>query len=251
MELTRLLVAPPQPTCLPFAVLLRHLGSANIEYYGDIPIWDCTGMPPVASGRAARKLLCGGGGGGMAWAPGEGGGGGVPEMGFCAGPFVLCKDGCCRQRRRNTNFGLENFFHEKMFPHICVVKMISATWGSFRAMYVGVGPPPPPGTAGRAAPAHTPLPARRPRRGRGGVRQMGFRAIPPLQSNFLPAKCTFVLSGAGMVVSTAWQAPGAGPLRIREDKAGGRDASERVSSLCPATVTLTAAASFSGTCNRQ
>ena len=55
-------------------------------------------------------------------------------------------------------------------------------------MYVGVGPPPPPGTAGRAAPAQTPLPARRPRRGRGGVGQMGFRAIPPPQSNFLPAK---------------------------------------------------------------
>ena len=84
---------------------------------------------PVPSGTwAGRKLLCGGG---MAWAPGEGGGGGVPEMGFCAGPFVLCKDGCCHQRRRNTNFGPENFFHEKMFPHICLVKMISTTWGSF------------------------------------------------------------------------------------------------------------------------
>ena len=76
---------------------------------------------------AARKLFCGGG---MAWAPGEGGGG-VPEMGFRAGPFVLCKDGCCHQRRWNTKFGPENFFHEKIFPHICVVKMISATWGSF------------------------------------------------------------------------------------------------------------------------
>ena len=52
-------------------------------------------------------------------------------MGFRAGPFVLCKDGCCHQRRWNTNFGPENFFQEKFFPHICVVKMISATWGSF------------------------------------------------------------------------------------------------------------------------
>ena len=66
----------------------------------------------------------------MAWAPGQGGGK-VPKMGFRAGPFVLCKDGCCHQRRWNTNFGPENFFHEKIFPHICVVKMISATWGSF------------------------------------------------------------------------------------------------------------------------
>ena len=150
---------------------------------------------------------------------------GPPEMGFRAGPFVLCKDGCCHQRRRNTNFGPENFFHRKNFPRICVVKMISVTWGSFLTMYVGVGPPPPPGhsrlaktrthccelaeeqwlevsmagtsssayrpieapgTASRAAPAQTPLPAWRPRRGRGGVGQMGFRAIPPLQSNFLP-----------------------------------------------------------------
>ena len=69
--------------------------------------------------------------GGVAWAPGEGGGGGVPEMDFRAGTFVLCKDGCCHQRRRNTNFGPEIFFRSKNFPHICVVNMISAMWGSF------------------------------------------------------------------------------------------------------------------------
>ena len=67
----------------------------------------------------------------MAWAPGKDRGGGVTEMGFRAGPFVLCKDGCSHERCRNTNFGSENLFHEKKFPHICVVKMISATWGSF------------------------------------------------------------------------------------------------------------------------
>ena len=71
-------------------------------------------------------------GGGMAWAPGEGRGGLVPEMGFRAGPFVLCKDGCCHQRRQNKQILARRiFFHEKNFPHICVVKMISATWGSF------------------------------------------------------------------------------------------------------------------------
>ena len=65
--------------------------------------------------KATRKLLSGG----------EDGMGarrrtGVPEMGFRAGPFVLCKDRCCRQRRWNTNFGPENFFHEKNFPpHMC------------------------------------------------------------------------------------------------------------------------------------
>ena len=41
-------------------------------------------------------------------------------MGFRAGPFVLCKDGCCHQRRRNTNFGPEKFFSRKKFPpHMC------------------------------------------------------------------------------------------------------------------------------------
>ena len=30
-------------------------------------------------------------------------GGGVGEKGFRVGPFVLCKNGCWRQRRRNTN----------------------------------------------------------------------------------------------------------------------------------------------------
>ena len=89
------------------------------------------GQSDRCCGKGGPKTALRGGGGGMAWAPCEGGGGEVPEMGFRAGPFVLCKDGCCHQRRRNTNFGLENFFHEKIFPHICVVKMMSATWGSF------------------------------------------------------------------------------------------------------------------------
>ena len=138
----------------------------------------------------------------MAWAPGEGGGGEVPEMGFRAGPFVLCKDGCCHQRRRNTNFGLENFFSRKNFPpHICSqnderdvgIILSHECWGR---------DPPPPGTAGRGAPAQTPLPARRPRRGRGGLGKMGFRAIPPPQRNFLPAlfpPCPSMAGGLGCI----------------------------------------------------
>ena len=39
----------------------------------------------------ATRTLLWGGGGGVARTPAEGGGG--PEMGFRAGPFVLCKDG--------------------------------------------------------------------------------------------------------------------------------------------------------------
>ena len=55
---------------------------------------------PARGHRATRKLHSGGG---RAWAPGEGGGGGFQKC--CAGPFVLCKDGCCHQRRQNTTFG--------------------------------------------------------------------------------------------------------------------------------------------------
>ena len=56
-------------------------------------------------------------GGGWHGRPAKEGGEGVPEMGFCAGPFVLCKDGCCRQRRRDTKFGPEKkFFTKKCSP---------------------------------------------------------------------------------------------------------------------------------------
>ena len=147
--------------------------------------WSCRGYRTETRGRrAARKLLCGEGG--MAWAPGEGGGGGVPEMGFRPGPFVLCKDGCCHQRRRNTNFGPENFFPRKNFPpHMCS-QNDQRDVGIILSM-LGSDPPPLPGTAGRAAPAQTPLPARRPRRGRGGLgKWASVPPPPPRKANFFP-----------------------------------------------------------------
>ena len=119
---------------------------------------------------ATRKLLCRVGGG-VGRPANEGG---VPEMGFRAGPFVLCKDGCCRQRRRNTNFGPEKFFSRKIFPpHMCsqndqrdVGIILSHTcWGR---------PPPPPPARQVGQPRPKP-PSRH--GGRGG--QMGFHAIPP------------------------------------------------------------------------
>ena len=56
-----------------------------------------------------KIALRGGGGGGMD-ARRRRGGGGVGEMGYRAGPFVLCNNGCWRRRRRNTNFGPKIFF---------------------------------------------------------------------------------------------------------------------------------------------
>ena len=84
--------------------------------------------PDGCPAQGGLKIALRGGGGG-----GDGMGawrrrGGVSRNGL---PFVLCNDGCCHQRRRNTTFGPEKFLHEKIFPHICVVKMISATLGSF------------------------------------------------------------------------------------------------------------------------
>ena len=64
-------------------------------------------------------------------------------------------------------------------------------------MYVGVGPPPPPGTAGRAAPAQTPLPARRPRRGRGGLGKWALVPSPPPAKQFSSRPVEWYACGAG------------------------------------------------------
>ena len=72
----------------------------------------------LAVGNAVGRpenCFAGGGGGGWHGRPAKEGGG-VPEMGSRAGPLVFCKDGCCHQRRRNTNFGPEKFLSPKNFP---------------------------------------------------------------------------------------------------------------------------------------
>ena len=79
----------------------------------------------------------------MAWAPGEGGGG-FQKWASVPGPLFCVRTDVATKCAGTQILARKIFFHEKIFPHICVVKMISATWGSFWAMYVGVGPPPPP-----------------------------------------------------------------------------------------------------------
>ena len=109
-------------------------------------------------------------------------------MGFCAGPFVLCKDGCCHQRRRNTNFGLEKFFSRKNFPpHMCSqndecnvgIILSHVCWGRTPpppAQQVGLPQPKPPSRHGDQG-------------GEGGGWANGLPCHPPPpQSNFLPAK---------------------------------------------------------------
>ena len=63
-----------------------------------------------------ENCSAGGGGGGDMDARRRRGGGGVGEMGFRVGPFVLCKNGCWRRRRRNTEFWPEKVFSTNNFP---------------------------------------------------------------------------------------------------------------------------------------
>ena len=129
--------------------------------------WGAVARWPLHFSYAARSRHhqpAGGGGG----APKEGGGGGVGEMGFRAGPFVLCKKGCWRC---NTNFGPKKFFPPKISPHKCVVKnhqrdlgiiLSRGYWGQPPSLDTAGGghPPPPPHP-------EPPLPARQTRGGRG------------------------------------------------------------------------------------
>ena len=52
---------------------------------------------------------------------------------------------------------------------------------------LGSDPPPRPRHGRKGSPSPKPPPGTATKEGKGGVGQMGFRAIPPPQSNFLPA----------------------------------------------------------------
>ena len=52
-------------------------------------------------------------GGGVTWTPAEGGGGGgVGEMGFRIGPFVLCKNDVGAKGTGTQNLARKSFFHQ-------------------------------------------------------------------------------------------------------------------------------------------
>ena len=78
------------------------LGGPNIALWG-------------GDGMGARRRR---GGGFQKWAS-------VPAPLFCVRTDVATKGAGTQILARKI------FFHLKIFPHICVVKMISATWGSF------------------------------------------------------------------------------------------------------------------------
>ena len=82
----------------------------------------------VVSGLGGPKIALRGG---MAWAPGEGGGGGFQKWASVPGPLFCVRTDVATKGAGTQILARKIFFHEKIFPHICVVKMISATWGSF------------------------------------------------------------------------------------------------------------------------
>ena len=125
-----------------------------------------------------------GGGGGWHGRPAKEGGGAFQKWASVPGP-LFCVRTFVAPKGAGTQFlAGKIFFHKKMFmcsqndqrdvgiilSHVC--------WGRT--------PPPPPGTAGRAAPAHAPLPAGRPRRGRGGLGKWASVPSPPCKAIFFP-----------------------------------------------------------------
>ena len=106
-------------------------------------------------------------------------------MGFRVGPFVLCKNGCWRQRRRNTNVGPKKFFPPIIPPPHLSSQNDQHHMGIILSHRCWVDPPPPARQVGHPRP-EPPLPSRRPRTGRG-LGKWASVSPPPPQSNFLPA----------------------------------------------------------------
>ena len=116
--------------CTPLIGTFDCVGEATpVPYDGERLVSLYTGL--VRVGRP-ENCFAGGGGGGMAWVPGEGGGGGAfQKWASVTGPLFCVRTDVAAKGAGTQILAGKNFFHEKMFPHICVVKMISATRGSF------------------------------------------------------------------------------------------------------------------------
>ena len=89
------------------------------------------------------------------------------------------------------NLARKSFFHQQFLPHICVLKMIIAMWGSFEAIYVGADPPPPPAQGRLGTPTPKP-PSRHGGQGGGGRESGNGPPCPPPPPNaqraFSPAE---------------------------------------------------------------
>ena len=75
--------------------------------------------------------LRGGGGGRMGVRRRRRRGGVFQKWASVPGPLFCVRTVVATKGAGAQIFARETFFHSKIFPHICVVKMISASWGSF------------------------------------------------------------------------------------------------------------------------
>ena len=125
---------------------------------------------------------CSAGGGGGTWTPAEGGrGGGVGEMGFRVGPFVLCKNGCWRQRHRNTKFGPKKFFSTNNSPpppHLSS-QNDQRDVGIILSHRCWVDPPPPPARQVGHPRPELPPPVTAAKEGGGGLGKWASVSPPP------------------------------------------------------------------------
>ena len=133
------------------------------------------------------KIALRGGGGGCMDASRRRGGGGVGEMGFRVGPFVLCKNGCWRQRRRNTNFGPKKFFPPIISPPHLSSQNDQRDVGIILSHRCWVDPPPPPPARQVGQPRPEPPPSRHGGQGGGGG-EWASVPPPPRRAIFFPPR---------------------------------------------------------------
>ena len=151
---------------------------------GTVPMREtCRAPPPpqrTLPSTGQPENCSAGGGGGLTWTHAEGGGG-VGEMGFRVGPFVLCKNGCWRQRHRNTKFGPKKFFPAIIPPpppHLSS-QNDQRDVGIILSHRCWVEPPPPPARQVGHPRPEPPPPVTAAKEGGGRVGKMGFRVNPP------------------------------------------------------------------------
>ena len=89
--------------------------------------WDL--LHGLGGGGIGRPENCFAGGGWHGRPAKEGGG--FQKWASVPGPLFCVRTDVATKGAGTQILVWKNFFHEKMFPHMCVVKMISATWGSF------------------------------------------------------------------------------------------------------------------------
>ena len=136
-------------------------------------------------------------------------------MGFRVGPFVLCKNGCWRQRHRNTKFGPKKFFPPIIPPpppHLSS-QNDQRDVGIILSHRCWVPPPPPARQVGHPRPE----PPRHGGQGGGGVGKMGLRVTPPPRGAIFFPPCS---PGCSAAQQAAHLAQIFGPCTLHPEPSG-------------------------------